>query len=172
MSSDHPDGCSGNQPREQAEHPLEQKRDKSTRSGEAEARPMRIRDKDHLCRVLIVDDHKIMREGLTGVLRFESGIEVIGEAADADEAVRLAEELQPDVIIMDVDLGPVSGVEATRRITSRDPQVHVIGLSMHSHREVASAMRAAGATAFFTKGGPSRDLIKSIRACHGSDSND
>ncbi|MFP4053025.1 MAG: response regulator [Phycisphaerae bacterium] len=136
------------------------------------ARTIRTRRKDQLCRVLIVDDHKIMREGLAGVLQFESDIEVVGEAADGDQAVKLADELGPDVVIMDVNLGQVSGVEATRRITSRDPQVQVIGLSMHSDREVASAMRAAGATAFLAKGGPSRDLIQSIRVCHGSDSHD
>ena len=116
-------------------------------------------------RVMIVDDHKIMREGLVGLLQFESDIEVVGEAADGPQAIELAAQLEPDVIIMDINLGAMSGIEATRRILDRNPLIKVIGLSMHMDESVATEMRAAGATHYLTKGGPSDDLIATIRSC-------
>lgn len=121
--------------------------------------------KDQRRRVLIVDDHQIMRQGLSGILQLERDIEVVGEAADGPEAIRLAESLRPDVIIMDVNLGEMSGVDATRAILDRQPGAKVVGLSMHSDRSVAAAMRDAGAIAYLTKGGPSEDLVAAIRAC-------
>jgi CheY-like chemotaxis protein len=128
---------------------------------------IRVRRKANLCRILIVDDHKIMRQGLVGLLQSESGIEVVGEAADGPEAIELAEKLDPDVITMDVNLGKMNGIEATRIILARNSAIRVIGLSMHIDPSVASAMREAGATAYLTKGGPSEDLIAAIRACRG-----
>jgi PAS domain S-box-containing protein len=117
------------------------------------------------CRVLIVDDHKIVREGLSGLLQLESGIEVVGEAADGPQAIELARTLKPDVIIMDVNLGKMTGVEATRKILAESPKIKIIGLSMHINTQIAVAMREAGAIAYFTKGGPSGDLIAAIHAC-------
>ncbi len=122
-------------------------------------------EKTAVHRVLIVDDHKIMRDGLVGLMRFEPDIEVVGEAADGPQAIELADLLQPDVIIMDVSLGKMSGVEATKAILARNPLIKVIGLSMYADTDVAAAMRSAGATAFLTKGGPSEDLTMAIRAC-------
>ena len=118
------------------------------------------------CRVLLVDDHKIVREGLAGLLRFEPNIEIVGEASSGAEALVLSERLAPNVIIMDVNLGDMDGIEATRRIIEQHPQVHVIGLSMHQEATVAQAMRDAGAIAFLTKGGPSEELVNAIRSCH------
>ncbi len=126
------------------------------------ARPPRRSDR---CRVLIVDDHKIMREGLVQLFQFEPDIDVVGEASDGDQAIDMAEQLDPDVIIMDVNLGAVSGVEATRRILSRSSRPKVIGLSMHADGDVADSMRGAGAAAYLTKDGPSKDLIAAVRAC-------
>ncbi len=126
-----------------------------------------MRSKEDLLRVLIVDDHKILREGLAGLLRFQPDMEVVGEACDGPEAIELAERLQPDVIVMDVNLGEMSGVEATGRIVSRHPQIRVIGLSMHVDEDVAAAMRQAGASAYLTKSGQSGELIETIRACRG-----
>ncbi len=124
-----------------------------------------VREKTAMCRVLVVDDHKIMREGLAGLMRFEPDIEVVGQAADGPAAIRLAAELQPDAIIMDINLGEeMDGVEATRQILAANPNIKVIGLSMHANNEVATALRDAGAMAYLTKGGPSQDLIASIRA--------
>ncbi|MCC6142429.1 MAG: PAS domain S-box protein [Candidatus Hydrogenedentes bacterium] len=114
--------------------------------------------------VLIVDDHKIMREGLAGLLMGEAGIEVIGEAASGPDALDRVAQLQPDVVIMDVSMPGMSGIEATRLLMQRHPEVAVIGLSMHEESNVGAAMREAGARAFLTKGGPSEALIDAIRA--------
>lgn len=118
-------------------------------------------------RVLIVDDHRIVREGLAGLLQFESDIDVVGLAADGPQAIEMTETLTPDVIIMDINLEGMSGVEATQIIKSRRPDIKVIGLSMHLDKTISAAMQEAGATAYLTKGGPSGDLIEAIRACRG-----
>jgi signal transduction histidine kinase/ActR/RegA family two-component response regulator len=116
-------------------------------------------------RILVVDDHKIMREGLVGLMQFEPDIEVVGQAADGPQAIELVEELHPDVIVMDVNLGDMTGVEATKIILARNPGVKVIGLSMHRDNHVAKGMRDAGAVAYLTKGAPSEELLALIRAC-------
>jgi two-component system CheB/CheR fusion protein len=136
---------------------------------EAEASKVIVRDKTATHCVLIVDDHKIMREGLAGLLQFEQDIEVVGQAADGLAAIELAGKLQPDIIIMDINLGDgMNGVEATKRILAENPNIKVIGLSMHTDTDMATALRDAGAVAYLTKGGPSEDLIAAIRAaCSG-----
>ena len=115
--------------------------------------------------MLIVDDHRLMREGLAKLFQFESDIEVVGQAADGLQAVELADRLQPDVVLMDVNLGRMSGIEATEKILARSPGTKVLGLSMHVDGQVAGAMRAAGATGYLTKDGPAEDLIAAVRAC-------
>jgi PAS domain S-box-containing protein len=116
-------------------------------------------------RVLVVDDHQIMREGLIGLFQFEPDIEVVGEAADGNSAVRMARELEPEVVIMDVNMPEMNGIEATRHILSTHPSTCIIGLSMHVDPEIAEAMREAGAHDYLTKGGPMNDLVDSIRTC-------
>jgi len=123
-----------------------------------------VRERKIVSRVLVVDDHKIVREGLVGLMQFEPDIEIVGQASDGPQAIELAELLQPDVIVMDVNLGDMSGVEATKRILAKHPNVKVIGLSMHVDKDLAKAMRDAGAAAYLTKGGPSEDLLAAIRA--------
>jgi len=113
--------------------------------------------------IIIVDDHKLLREGLTGLLQMETDFEVLGEAADAPTAVELAETLLPDVVIMDVNLGETNGMDATRQILSRDPDIKVIALSMHSDKKVRNDMHEAGASVFLNKSIPSDDLITKIR---------
>lgn len=115
--------------------------------------------------ILIVDDHKLLRDGLCGLLKMEEDFEVVGEAADADTAVNLAEKLLPDVVIMDVNLGDTSGVDATCRILSRHPEIKVIGLSMHSDKTIIDAMYHAGASIFLNKSIPSDALIAAVRKC-------
>jgi DNA-binding NarL/FixJ family response regulator len=114
--------------------------------------------------VLLADDHKIVRQGLAGLLEIEPDIVVVGEAEDGEEAVELARQLQPDVVIMDVTMPRMSGIEATRLIRRDLANTRVIGLSMHAASDMAGAMCAAGATAYLPKGGPSEDLIAAIRA--------
>ena len=120
---------------------------------------------DGRIRVLLADDHEILREGLAELLRTEPDIEVVGEAADGQIAIELARRTAPDVIVMDVTMPRLNGVEATRRITAEMPHVRVIGLSMHSREDMSRAMREAGAAAYLTKGGPSDLLLTAIRAC-------
>jgi PAS domain S-box-containing protein len=118
-------------------------------------------------RVLLVDDHQILRAGLSSLLRDEQGIEVVGEAEDGVEAVDLALTLEPDVILMDVTMPRMGGVEATERITAKLPSVRVIGLSMHTEADMAARLREAGAAAYVTKGGAPAALIRAIREVGG-----
>ncbi|AMV20814.1 GAF domain-containing protein [Planctomyces sp. SH-PL14] len=119
---------------------------------------------ENVIRILVVDDHKILREGLIFVLNREPGFKVIGEAADGPRAIELAGELAPDVVLMDVSLPGMTGVAATQRVMAASPEVRVIGLSAHDDPSVRQAMREAGAVEYFTKGGPSAQLIASIRS--------
>lgn len=116
-------------------------------------------------RVLLVDDHRVVREGLAGLLRDEADIEVIGEATDGAEAVEATRGLRPDVVVMDVSLPGMSGVEATGHITAQFPSVQVVGLSIHEERDMAAAMQNAGACAYLSKSGPFDDLLATIRRC-------
>ncbi len=115
-------------------------------------------------RVLLVDDHRIMREGLGELLRAQPDMEVVGEAFDGAMAVELARSEQPDVVIMDVNMPGVNGIEATRRIRRQFPAIRVIGLSMHNDSAMASTMLNAGAEAHLPKDGPSDALIATIRS--------
>ena len=126
---------------------------------------MQLRRKAQKIGVLLVDDHKIVLQGLTSILQFESDIEIVAEAADGKQAVELARQHRPDVIIMDVNMPVMGGVEATRIIMQELPQSKVLALSMHIDQDVASDMRKAGAIGYLTKGGPSEDLVSAIRAC-------
>jgi PAS domain S-box-containing protein len=115
-------------------------------------------------RLLLVDDHAMVREGLALRLRQVPDIEVVGEAPDGASALRLVEELAPDVLTMDVSMPGMSGVEATRRIRSARPEVAVIGLSMFDDAGQAAAMREAGAAVHLSKSTSVESLVAAIRA--------
>ena len=121
-------------------------------------------------RLLLVEDHTILRQGMAQFLGQEPDIEIIGEASDGEAAVRLASQLHPDVVLMDLGMPKINGIEATRTIRHDMPQVRVIGLSMYEERESAEAMLAAGASMYLTKSGPAKDLIAAIRNCMKSPS--
>lgn len=114
-------------------------------------------------RVLVVDDHSIIRNGLVSILGLEGDIEIVGEAATADDAIAKVAELHPDVVVMDVNLGNSSGMEATRQIRRHHPDIGIIGLSMHVDPDIATAMEEAGATAYLAKGEPPEELIEAVR---------
>lgn len=118
-------------------------------------------------RVLLADDHKILRDGLASLLRRESDIEVVGEAGDGQQAIELAQRLEPDVVLMDVNMPRLNGVEATRRLKAQMPWIRVIGLSMLASDEMGPTMRAAGAEAYLSKEGASDTLCKAIRDLAG-----
>jgi len=99
-------------------------------------------------RVLLVDDHEIFREGLMSILEEVDGIQVVGEASDGAQAVEKARDLQPDVVLMDINLPAMNGIEATRKITAKMPDIRIIGLSVDSEDDMADSMIAAGAAAY------------------------
>lgn len=113
-------------------------------------------------RVLLVDDHAIVRQGIKSLLDSHENLQVVGEASDGQGAIDLAKELQPDVVIMDVNLPVVDGMAATSWITRDCPETVVIALSVHDDRHIVEAMRAAGAAAFVSKGSVTEDLYDAI----------
>lgn len=119
---------------------------------------------DGVIRVLLADDHQILRKGLAGLLAAYGDIQVVAEAPDGEEAIRLATQLRPDVVVMDVDMPGVNGIEATRHITGSLPEVQVIGLSMHADNDSAAAICKAGAVSYLNKGGAPEQLVAAIRA--------
>jgi two-component system response regulator NreC len=114
-------------------------------------------------KVLIADDHKIVREGLRTMLEKEPDIKVVGEAADGRMTERLARELAPEVIIMDVAMPNLNGIEATRQILAELPGIKIIALSMHDDRRFVLNMFKAGAVGYMLKDCAFNDLVKAIR---------
>ncbi|GJL58281.1 MAG: two-component hybrid sensor and regulator [Nitrospirales bacterium] len=113
-------------------------------------------------RVLLVDDHAVVRQGLRSLLDAWSGIEVVGEAEDGIEAIRLAESLQPDVVVMDINMPHMNGIEATRQIRHNNPTIQVIGLSVRQDKETEHVMREAGAAGYLSKESAGQDLYRMI----------
>ena len=116
-------------------------------------------------RVLVADDHTLFRDGLARMLTKKPDLKVVGYAKDGQEAINLAGELQPDVILMDISMPRVSGIEATRIIHREYPNINIIGLSMYEDQERAQAMREAGASEYKTKGCEASELVSAIRDC-------
>lgn len=114
-------------------------------------------------RVMIVDDHEIVREGLRQLVETEDDMTVVAEADNGERAVTLVSEISPEVIVMDVNMPGISGIEATRRIISAHPDTCIIGLSLHDRKEVVRAMKNAGAAAYLTKSEAFESLCKTIR---------
>jgi PAS domain S-box-containing protein len=114
-------------------------------------------------RVLLADDHQVIRQGLVTMLESQPDLQVVGEASNGREALELALKLRPDVILMDVSMPEMDGIAATRRIKRRMPQVRVIGLSMYDEGEVEDRMRKAGADAYTCKSEPAASLMNVIR---------
>jgi two-component system response regulator DevR len=122
---------------------------------------------DTSLRLLIVDDHAIVRKGLQAVLAEEEGIEIVGEASNADESVEKAHALKPEVVLMDIRMGSgedASGIDACRRIRSDLPETQVIMFTSYGERESVLASIVAGATGFLTKNVSHARLIEAIRA--------
>lgn len=115
-------------------------------------------------RVLIVDDHQVVREGLTAVLRSKDDIEVVGVAEDGREAVEKAGQLCPDVVLMDISMPGMDGVEATRRIKKENPQIGVVVLTMYAEEEFIFDLVRAGAAGYLLKDADSAQIAKAIRA--------
>jgi DNA-binding NarL/FixJ family response regulator len=114
-------------------------------------------------RVLLADDHTLLREGLRRSLE-DAGVEIVGEAADGEEAVRLAGELHPDVVLMDVSMPRLGGVDATREVRSRFPEVEVLILTMHADASVVNDAVRAGAAGYLVKDCTTDDIVAMLDA--------
>ena len=114
-------------------------------------------------RVVLADDHEIVRQGLTSVLKDMPNVAVVGQAANGREAVNLAGELRPDVVIMDVSMPVMSGEEATRQIKGHQPSIRIVALSMFDEADVVERMRRAGADSYVLKTAPSEVILAAIR---------
>lgn len=115
-------------------------------------------------KILIADDHKIIREGLRALIEKKPGMEVIGEVENGRKAVQLVQELLIDIIVMDIAMPDLNGIEATRQIVARAPSIKVIALSMHSDKRFVVEMLKAGASGFLLKDCAFEELIYAINA--------
>ena len=114
-------------------------------------------------RLLLVDDHKLLRQGLRRAVE-EAGFDVVGEAGDGEEAVRLALELQPDLVLMDVTMPVLDGIEATRRLRQSTPEARVVMLTMHGEEETVTRALRAGAVAYLLKDCSSDQVAETLHA--------
>ena len=120
-------------------------------------------------RLMLADDHRMLREGLRRSLTDE-GFDVVGEASDGDEAVRLADSLRPDVILMDVTMPDVDGVEATRRIHQQHPEIRVVMLTMHADQSVIAEALRAGASGYLVKDCSTDEIADAVRLAASDES--
>lgn len=121
-------------------------------------------------RVLVADDHTIMRDGICALLALASDIEVVGEAATGKEALEKVKELAPDVVLMDVAMPIMSGLEATRRMRKESPGTKVLVLTQYSDREYVLPILEAGACGFICKTAPSSEIAAGIRSAYRGES--
>ena len=120
-------------------------------------------------RVLVADDHPVFRRGMRAILGAESGTELVGEATDGEEAAALGLELRPDVILMDLNMPNVNGIEATRRIMEANPETAILMLTMfEDYKSIFAALRA-GAHGYVLKGADGAETLRAIRAAAGGE---
>jgi len=120
-------------------------------------------------KVYIADDHKIIRDGLISLLSTEVGIEVVGEADNGRTAEKQVRKLKPDVVIMDIDMPKLNGIDATRLIVKERPDTKVLGLSVHSEEYCISAMLKAGVSGYLTKESSFEEVTKAIRSVYNGE---
>lgn len=120
-------------------------------------------------RVLIADDHVIVRSGIKLLLESEKGIEVVGEAQNGREAIEMSNSLKPDIVLMDIAMPEIDGLEAARQIKSELPDTEILVLTMHRSEEYFFEMLKAGASGYLLKGAETSDLIQGIRTVAGGE---
>jgi two-component system, NarL family, response regulator LiaR len=121
-------------------------------------------------RILIVDDHAMLREGMRNLLEKEKDFELSGEAADGEEAVRLAARLKPDIVIMDIVMPKLNGIEATKQIKQVSPSTALLILTAYSDIRYIIGLLEAGACGYLLKNSPGKDVIRAIRAVRSGES--
>jgi DNA-binding NarL/FixJ family response regulator len=114
-------------------------------------------------RVVLADDHKIVREGLCSLLQNEPRMEIVGVAEDGRSALQLVRELKPDVVVMDVTMPDLNGIEAARKIKAEMPEVRILALSMHADKQYISRMLKVGASGYLLKDCAFKELVQAIR---------
>jgi two-component system response regulator NreC len=119
--------------------------------------------------VLIADDHTIVRSGVRLLLEAETDIRVVGEALNGREALELAESLQPDVVLMDITMPEMDGLEATKQLKTRFPHINVLVLTMHRSDDYFFEMLKAGASGYILKGAKTSELINAVRIVQGGE---
>ncbi len=117
-------------------------------------------------RILVVDDHEVIRRVICSLLSSDPTLNVIGQTADGEQAVLKAQELQPDLVLLDISLPGISGIEAARRIRSSSPNSHIIFLSQHDSLQVVESAMRMGGHGYVAKTDAGSDLLKAIRAVH------
>lgn len=115
-------------------------------------------------RVMLVDDHDVVRSGLKSLLSAEPGIEIVGEAANGRDAIEKVAEIKPDVVVMDISMPTMDGMEATRIISSKYGESRVLALTVHEDKQYFFEMLSAGAKGYVTKQAASEDLVSAIEA--------
>jgi NarL family two-component system response regulator LiaR len=121
-------------------------------------------------RILIADDHAMLREGMRNLLSQEKDFEIVGEAANGEEAVRLTRELKPDIVVMDIVMPKLNGVEATRQIKQVNPATAVLILTAYSDIRYIIELLEAGACGYLLKDAPGKEVVKAIRAVRSGES--
>jgi two-component system response regulator NreC len=124
----------------------------------------------HKIKVLVVDDHAVLRDGIRALLTSQDDIEIVGEAAEGKEAIEKAVELAPDIVVMDIAMPLMDGLEATRRITKKNPRTRILVLTQHNNKEYVLAAIKAGATGYLHKNALGSELISAIRSLHKGES--
>lgn len=127
--------------------------------------PVRTAEPTRVIRLVVADDHALFRDGLVRLCRKEPDLEIVGEAENGREAIDMARLLEPHVVLMDVNMPEVNGIEATAAIHETHPGIRIIGLSMYEDEQSVRSMRSAGAVDYRTKGCGSRELLTAIRTC-------
>jgi DNA-binding NarL/FixJ family response regulator len=117
-----------------------------------------------IIRILLADDHAVVRQGFGRILAAQPDLEVIGEAGNGREAVELADQLKPDVVVMDLSMPELNGIEATRRLVKAAPRIRVLALSMHKDAVYVREILRAGAQGFLLKDANDQDLLAAVRA--------
>ena len=113
-------------------------------------------------KIVLVDDHKLLRDGLRNIIEQKSNMHIVGEASDGREAIKVSSKLMPDVIVMDVAMPGMNGVEAAKQIHKAQPDIKIIGLSMHSGKQFIQGMFKAGAFGYLLKDGDADELLTAI----------
>ncbi|MCX6922229.1 MAG: response regulator transcription factor, partial [Verrucomicrobia bacterium] len=124
--------------------------------------------KDQITRVLVADDHPVVRSGLQSYLSRQENLRIVGEAADGEETLRKSRELSPDVVLMDISMPGMSGLAVTEILRKEAPEMKILVLSVHNHKDYIFRVIQAGAHGFLSKEAPPEELLRAIESvCKG-----